>query len=147
MKPPKIYSILPKLLHRPVDQVKLPVKEVNHHEHFLIFFDTRMDFYFRKVLKANGIKYTWHRKDKLLTINYSTSPFQLFFIFDDYTNYITVRRIPIDDFEYKINAITLDELFKKLLRFKIINLHNFKRLIIPIHLQAQQLKLIYINIK
>jgi hypothetical protein len=139
MKPPKIYSILPKLLHGRINPAQLPVKES---EHFLIFFDTSMDFYLRKVLKANGIKYTWHRKDRLLTVNYTNSPFKLFMIFEDNTNYITVRRIPWDDFEYKINAITLDELFKKMLRFKIINLNNFKMLIIPIHLQAQQLKLI-----
>jgi hypothetical protein len=139
MKTPKIYSILPKLLHRTIVTEQLVVKES---EDFLIFFDTSMDFYLRKVLKANGIKYTWHRKDRLLTVNYANSPFKLFLIFDDYTNYITVRRIPLDEFEYKINAITLDELFKKLLRYRIINLQNFKMLIIPIHLQAQQLKLV-----
>jgi hypothetical protein len=136
MKSPKIYSILPKLLHKTVIPVIPPVIDEEH------FLSVKMDFYLRKVLKANGIKYTWHRKERILTVNYTNSPFKFFIKFDDYTNYLTVRRIPWDDFEYKINAITLDELFKKLLRFKVINLHNFKMLIIPIHLHAQQLKLV-----
>lgn len=136
MKPPKIYSILPKILHRPIPAAEPIVIDENQ------FFAVKMDFYLRKVLKANGIKYTWHRKDRLLIVNYTNSPFKLFMIFEDNTNYVTIRKIPDNDFEYKINAITLDELFKKLLRYRIINLHNYKMLIIPIHLQAQQLKLV-----
>lgn len=143
MKQPKIYSILPKLLHRTNPYVKKPV-----HLNFTTcsepyFLDCKMDFYFRKVLKHNGIKYTWHRKDRLLTVNYTGSPFKFFMIFDDNSNYITINRIPSDNWSYQINAICLDELLKKMVRFKIINFNNFKKIIVPINLQAEQLRLIY----
>lgn len=143
MKQPKIYSILPKLLHKTTIPPNTDVKETLTTCSEPYFFDCKMDFYFRKVLKHNGIKYTWHRKDRLLTVNYTGSPFKFFMIFDDNSNYVTINRIPGDNWSYQINAICLDELLKKMVRFKIIHLNNFKNIIVPINLQAEQLKLIY----
>lgn len=143
MKQPKIYSILPKLLHRPPQTVKIPSKISTLTPLFFTFYDTKMDFYFRKVLKHNKIKYIWHRKDRILTINTYDAPFRFFMQFETNSNYITIRRIPIDEYEYLINAIHMDELIQKLLRYNIIYPRSLKSLIVPINYQAQQLRLIY----
>lgn len=140
MKQPKIYSILPKLLHRTPEKAKELVKPDFTTP---IFSDKTMDFYVRKVLKHNGIKYQWHKKERILTVNYTGSPFKFFMIFDDSSNYITIRKIPWDNFEYKINAITVESLLDKMIKLKIIYLHNLKNLIVPMNLKAQQLQLIY----
>lgn len=141
MKPPKIYSILPKILHRAGKPLEDQEKPVDLNPDFLRFFNTRMDFYFRKVLKYNKIAYTWDRKNRILTINTPTSPFHMYLKFDKTSNYVTVKKIPCNNYSYCINAISVEDLINKMVRYKILYPRHLQVIIVPISLKAEQMEL------
>jgi hypothetical protein len=140
----------------PNKHMKLSFSPLNHKllhlKHVLIrinyahlqpsFKNARMDFYMRKVLKENGIPYSYFRQQNALVICDGDVPFKLQFTFDKELGYTSIKRIHnnFEPLEFNLLAPTVQKLWDKMFLKGIICNREHKRLIVSQALTAQQLR-------
>ena len=102
--------------------------------------DCRMNYYFRKHLKANGINYEFYRKGIGRNAPYGTlvvGRLNLYIEFQE-LNYTKVSIIGQRGVYWHLRADCIKELWDKMHRFKIISKFQYQDLRIQTHLLADQ---------
>lgn len=128
----KFASIQAKILHIKNKNLLLTVKPDS-------VDNSKMGLFFRKVLKKAGIKYNYNQKTRSLTIH--EYGMQLYFKFSEDQDYVTVQRIPPDNYTYIIFSHSVQGMIDKLLEKKLIDKYLHKRLIVPIHIISEERKM------
>lgn len=86
-----------------------------------------MIFSFKKFLRQCGVKYTvWKDRPGYLVVNQPNFP-RLVFDFDN-MDYIRIKKIPADRYEYMILSYSVENLLFKMLNHRLIDVQTVKRL-------------------
>jgi hypothetical protein len=128
-------TLNPKLLH-----TKPFINQISYPHCSPDFFNCRMHFFLRKVLKENNIHYTYYRTpNRFLIVEGPESPFKLVFTFDD-LGYVGIKRMSNQHItiEFQLLAPTVQKLWDKMFHKGIICNREYKALIVSQALNAQQ---------
>lgn len=98
-----------------------------------------MVYRLKKLFRKNDIPYLWQRKrPEMIVVNSEFFPRLIFM--QEKNDYINVRRIPWDDWEYSFQANSLPVLLRKMLTHRLITFNQIKKLELPNRIDKHVLK-------
>lgn len=98
-----------------------------------------MVYTLKKLFKKNDIPYLWQRKrPDMIVVNSEVFPRLVFM--EGNNDYVNVRRIPWDEWEYSFQANSLPVLLRKLLTHRLITFNQIKKLDLPNRIDKHVLK-------